>query len=148
MITRVSDVMTEDVETVQSTETLKEAAKKMRDCNIGALPVYMGSVLTGFVTDRDITVKATAKGVDPSVGKVEDVMTWKAEWCLGDADVKEAAHIMETKKVRRLAVLDRAGYLIGLLSVDDIARRAHDSKSVEKVVEATAAHTASEGYEI
>lgn len=139
---RVSDVMTCDVETVQSTATLEQAAEKMRDCNVGALPVYTGAILAGIVTDRDITVKATSKGLSPSTGKVEDVMTWKVEWCPEDTDVEEAARIMAAKKVHRLAVFNRSGELVGILSLSDIAAKAHDSALVEQVVEATAVRPA------
>ena len=138
MTIKVSDVMTREVETVQSTATLQDAAQKMRDCNVGALPVYIGEVLAGIITDRDITVKATARGLSPSTGKVEEAMTWKMEWCPEDADIESVAHVMETKAVRRLAVLDHSGALVGIISLSDIATKTHDSAIVEQVVEAVA----------
>lgn len=138
MTTKVSDVMTYDVETIEATATLEEAAQKMRDCNVGALPVYAGKILIGFVTDRDITVKATARGLSPSAWKVEDVMTWRAEWCFESMDVDSAAEIMKAKRVHRLGVFDRWGKLVGILSLSDIATKTHDSSIVEQVVEATA----------
>ncbi len=138
MRTKVAEVMTRDVETVQSTASLQEAAEKMRDCNVGGLPVYTGHTLAGIVTDRDITVKATAKGLDPFTAKVEEAMTWKVEWCAEDTDIESAARIMEAKAVRRLAVLDQSGTLVGIISLSDLATRAHDSVIVEQVVEATA----------
>ncbi len=138
MTTKVSDVMTRNIETIESTATLEEAARKMRDCNVGALPVYTGKVLVGFVTDRDIAVKATARSLSPSTGKVEDVMTWKAEWCFEGMDIESAADIMKAKRVHRLGVFDRWGTLVGILSLSDIATKTHDSAVVEQVVEATA----------
>ncbi|HTL71597.1 MAG TPA: CBS domain-containing protein [Candidatus Eisenbacteria bacterium] len=137
MRTKVADIMTREVETVQSVATLREAAEKMRDRNVGSLPVYVGDVLTGMVTDRDITVKATAEGVSPSAGKVEDVMTWCMEWCREDDDVEAVAHVMETKSVRRLAVLDPGGELVGIVTLSDLATGPRDSALVEQVVEAT-----------
>jgi len=142
MAANVSDVMTRGVETIESTATLEEAAQKMRDFNVGALPVYTGRTLIGFVTDRDITVKATAKGLSPSTGTVEEAMTWRAAWCWEDADIEEAARIMERKAVRRLAVLNHSGELVGILSLDDIATRAHDSAIVEKILEAASSREA------
>ncbi len=135
---KVCDIMTRDVETVQSTATLQEAAEKMRNYNVGALPVYTGRILAGIVTDRDITVKATAKGLGPFLGRVEDAMTWKMEWCPEDTDIESAARIMAAKAVHRLAVSDRSGALVGIISLSDIATKTHDSTIVEQVVEATA----------
>lgn len=141
MITKVSEVMTRDVEVIQSTATIREAAKEMQQHNVGALPVYAGHTLAGMVTDRDITVKAVAEGIDPTTGRVEEVMTWKVEWVPEETDIQSAARIMEKKALRRLAVLDRDGKLTGIISLSDIATKTHDQRIVEQLVEATASRS-------
>jgi CBS domain-containing protein len=142
MMIKVSEVMTRDVKVVQSTATLRDAARLMQQYNVGALPVYAGHTLAGIVTDRDITVKAVAAGVEPAKGRVEDVMTWKVEWCPQDTDIESAARIMENKLIHRLAVLNREGVLVGIISLSDIAIKTHNQRIVEQVVEATASRTA------
>ena len=72
---RVSDVMTRGVECTRPDATLQEAAAKMKSLDVGPLPVCDDDRLVGMVTDRDITVRATAEGVDPTDVRVRDVMT-------------------------------------------------------------------------
>lgn len=135
---KVREIMTPSVETVSALDTVRDAAAKMLARNVGALPVYEGSILLGLLTDRDITVRAVAKGLDPRKTLVEDVMTWKAGTCLEDREVSEAVKIMEDQKVRRLVVLDRHGRLQGIVSLSDVATRAHDRDLVEELLESVA----------
>ena len=72
---RLGEVMTRDVEVVRSNAPLKEAAAKMKDLDVGLIPVCDGDELKGTLTDRDITVRATAKGRNPSKTKVADIMS-------------------------------------------------------------------------
>ncbi|HEX3019013.1 MAG TPA: CBS domain-containing protein [Chitinispirillaceae bacterium] len=118
---KVNDVMTYGVDFVNPGDTVRDAAKKMRDKNEGAIPVFEGQEPVGLVTDRDITVRAIAEGKDPSSTKVSEVMTPEVIFCTEDMELEQAAHIMEYKKVRRLLVKDEQKHVTGMLSIGDIA---------------------------
>lgn len=118
---KVSDVMTREVEVVHPETTLREAAEKMKALDVGTLPVADGRNVVGMVTDRDITVRATAAGKDPNVTLVREVMSEGVVSVYGDEDVDEAARIMEREQVRRLVVFDRARNVVGVLSLGDLA---------------------------
>src|SRR5688572_1692360 len=119
---KVKDIMTEEVEIVHPDDSLKEAAQKMRDRDIGFLPVCDGDRLVGVVTDRDIAVRSTAEGTDPNTSVGRDLVTSPVVYCFDDQDLKEAAKLMEEHQIRRVAVLSRADKrLVGVVSLGDIA---------------------------
>ena len=72
---RIAEIMTQDPEVVTSDVILKDAALKMRELDVGMLPIRNDDRLVGMLTDRDITIRATAEGRDPKKTKVHDVMT-------------------------------------------------------------------------
>ncbi len=118
---RVRDVMTRNVEKVAPCDTLQAAARKMRDLDVGPLPVCDGDRLAGMVTDRDITVRATAEGKDPARCTVGDVMTPDVVYVFEDQDVKDAADAMAAHQIRRLLVLDADQKLVGIVAMADLA---------------------------
>ena len=97
----VKDAMTRDVTTVTPETTIKEAARLMGECDVGALPVSDGDRLAGMVTDRDITVRAVAIGRGPDA-LVSEVMTLDVLYCHEDEDIGHIADNMAEKQVRRL----------------------------------------------
>ena len=109
------------VETVQSDDTLQRAAEKMRELDVGSLPVCEGGQLVGMITDRDITIRAVAKGSDPAAATVREVMTPEVLWCFEDEEVEEAARIMQENQVRRILVLNEAKDLVGITSLGELA---------------------------
>lgn len=118
---RVDEVMTKDLMTSSDSDSLSEAATMMREINVGSLPVVDDSGdLIGMITDRDITVRAVARGVDPVMAQVIDFMTPSPVTIAPDADVEVAAEIMADAQVRRLPVLqdDR---LVGIVTLGDLA---------------------------
>ncbi len=117
----VRDVMTRGVETIAPTDSLRTAAQKMSALDIGPLPVVEGERVVGMVTDRDITVRATAEGLDPHSTRVRDVMSTEVVSCHEDQDVGQAAQMMRDKQIRRLVVLDRQGRLAGIVALGDLA---------------------------
>jgi CBS domain-containing protein len=117
----VRDVMRRGVAAIDPDATVAEAARRMAEQRVGALPVCDQDVLVGMVTDRDITVRTTAVGYDPEVAHVRDAMTPTVVFCLADDDVETAASRMADQGVRRLAVLDGDKRLVGVVSVDDLA---------------------------
>ena len=94
---KVKDVMTREVEVVHPDATLTEAAQKMKRLDVGPLPVCDGDQLQGFITDRDITIRATAGGQDPNTARVREAMTDEVVFCYDDQDVKEAAKLMQDR---------------------------------------------------
>lgn len=123
---QVRDIMTPRVETISPREVVADAAAKMKNLDVGSLPVCDGNRLLGMITDRDITVRATSSGVHPHDRRVEEVMTPDVIFCFDDQDVSEAAQIMEVKQVRRLPVLNRNMELVGIVALGDVATRAPD----------------------
>ena len=144
---KLSEIMTHEVEVIQPDDPLQAAAKKMRDRNIGFLPVCDGEELMGVLSDRDITVRALAEGMDASVMLCRDLMTTPAIYCFDDQDISEAAKIMAENQIRRLVVLTRDDKrLVGVLSLGDLARNSTDDLS-GKVLQRVSAPDTSEPTE-
>jgi CBS domain-containing protein len=118
---KVKEIMTTDVAIVTPTVTVLDAAKRMRDLDIGILPVCDGKRLVGMITDRDITIRATAEARDPTSTLVRDCMTPELDYCFEDQSEVEAERIMAEKQIRRLPVLTREKQLAGIVSLGDIA---------------------------
>jgi CBS domain-containing protein len=126
---RVRDVMTRGVECAQASGTIADAARQMQQLNVGSLPVVgENHKLIGIITDRDITVRATADASDPSATPVRDIMTPHVTFCFDDQNLADAAHLMEEKQVRRLVVLDREQHLVGIVSLGDLAVKSPDER--------------------
>lgn len=127
---KLSNIMTGGIETITPQASLAEAAKKMASQDIGSLPVCAERRrVVGIITDRDITVRAVARGMDPNHTRVEEVMTRDVLCCTSDADVEQACELMEKRQVRRLLVTDGAEMPIGIVSLGDIALCLRESQS-------------------
>jgi len=131
----VEQAMTHEVVWVTPEMSLTEAARAMKTFDIGPLPVCAGDRLVGMVTDRDITVRATAEGRDPMQTPVGDIMTTEVVCCLETDDVGEAAKLMQRAQLRRLLVVNPSGKLVGIVSLADLALKANDDKLVGNTVE-------------
>jgi CBS domain-containing protein len=118
---QLREIMTLDVEVVDSKAVLKEAAAKMKRFDVGVMPICDGEKLKGMLTDRDITVRATAEGRNPSKTKVSEIMSTDPAYCFEDQEVEEAVSLMEVKQIRRLPILSRDNRLVGIVSLGDIA---------------------------
>ena len=135
----VKDVMSKDVEWITPDTPLQEAALKMRDLDVGSLPVGAKDKVIGMITDRDIACRGVAVGCDPATTLVAEVMTKQVTWCYDDQDVSEAAHLMEEKQLHRLPVMNRKKRMTGMLSLGDLALHASHELSGE-VIEAVSRH--------
>jgi len=134
---QVRDVMTRGVECARPTDSVVAAAAKMRDLDIGTLPVCGDHQrLVGIVTDRDITVRTVAESRDPKLTEVGDIMTPNVFHCFDDQDVSAAAEIMEKNQIRRLVVLNRDKWLVGIVSLGDLAVEAPGDRLAGNVLEA------------
>src|SRR6185503_10082113 len=112
---KLKEFVNSRVETVEPGDTLQCAAEKMRELDVGSLPVCDNGHLAGVITDRDITIRAVAKGTDPAA------MTPEVLSCFEDDEVEEAARIMQKNQVRRIMVLNEANELVGITSLGEIA---------------------------
>ena len=119
---KLKEIMTPDVEIVHRNTTLQEAAMKMKELDVGLIPVCDGDLLCGTLTDRDITVRATAYGQDPNT-PVETVMTQELVYAFEDEDEESAAKLMEEKQIRHLIILDADERVVGIVSLGDLATR-------------------------
>ena len=117
----VKDAMTRWAEVIAPDATLQSAARKMREVGVGALAVCEHDRMIGMVTDRDIVVRATAEGRDPTVADVRGAMTAQVIACSSEDDLDRAATLMGEHAVRRVVVLDAEEHPVGVLSVDDVA---------------------------
>lgn len=126
----VKDAMSTKIETVTPKTTVHDCARKMNQTDVGALAVWDDGQLVGMVTDRDICCRAVAKGRDPATMTAREIMTKDAVFCFEDQDCAEAARLMESKGLRRVAVVNRKNAMVGLLSVDDLARHSHELAGV------------------
>lgn len=116
-MSKIKDFMTTPVVTVSAKATLAEAARLMRDNDVGFLPVVDGDDLKGVVTDRDLVVRGLADGDEKSIG---EIVSGGVIFLRPDDDEKEAEKLMSANNVRRLPVVDN-GRLAGMVSVGDLA---------------------------
>src|SRR6195952_4459547 len=131
MMKTIREVMTTDVTSVSPQDSIRRAAEIMDDINVGALPVVDGQRLAGMVTDRDITVRATAAGLQPEDTLVEQVMSADALFCFDDQTVEEVMEDMRDIQIRRIPVLSRdSRALIGIVSLGDLATEESESGAV------------------
>jgi CBS domain-containing protein len=123
----VKEAMTTHAEWVAPDLSLTEVARRMRDNEIGCLPVGDKDRLIGMITDRDIACRAVANGSDPAKTKARDVMTKGISYCFDDQTLEEAVRMMEEKGIHHLPVLNRSKRMIGILALGDVALRAGPS---------------------
>lgn len=117
----VGDLMTAFPEALTENDTIKKAAQMMRDHDYGMMPILdSNESLVGVVTDRDIVINAVASGHDPDT-TLEACMTRQPDTVTKDLLVQDALHLMNTRQIRRVPVVE-FGRLIGMLSLADIAR--------------------------
>ena len=120
---KVSEVMTENVQTVRPDQRVQEAASFMLSADAGSIPVAEGDRLVGMITDRDIAVRGIAKGHGPDT-PVRDLMSSDVICARLDDNIEDAAARMSEAQVRRLPVVDQDERLCGIVSLGDLSREA------------------------
>ena len=133
--TQLKEFINYRVETAQPTDSLQRAAEKMRDLDVGSLPVCDGQRLLGAITDRDITIRATARGQDPSQTQVQEVMTPDVVYCLETDDVDAAAKKMQEHQIRRIFVVNEGHELVGITSLGELATVTGDRRLAGETLE-------------
>jgi CBS domain-containing protein len=132
MATTARSVMSGNVEVIKVDETVLDAAKRLTELNVGAMPICDGEKLQGMLTDRDIVTKVVAQGKDPAKVKARELETGKPVTIGADDSIEEAMRTMAEHKVRRLPVID-GHKLIGVVSQADLAKALPKEKAGELV---------------
>jgi CBS domain-containing protein len=133
-MTTVADIMTRNVRTLAPTDTVRRAAQSMGELNVGSIPVCNGKKLVGMVTDRDITLRGVAEGLDAEKTVLSDIMSKDVKWCFEDQPLEEVMETMAASQIRRLPVVSRDKELVGIFSLGDLATKT-DNEEVGSVLE-------------
>ncbi|HEX6138739.1 MAG TPA: CBS domain-containing protein [Casimicrobiaceae bacterium] len=136
---QLKDLMSRDVKIVSPDTTIREAARQMRDCDFGMLPVAENDRMIGAISDRDIAIRAVADDKGPATA-VRDVMSEGICWAFEDESVDEAAKIMSERQVRRLPIVNRDKRLVGIVSLGDFAVQRSEIKPAASALSAISQH--------
>ncbi len=136
---KVSEIMTGAVDLVNPDTSVRDAARRMADDDVGALPVGADDNLVGMVTDRDIAVRAVGAGKAIDDCNVKDVMSGGVLYCFDSADCTEVADNMAEHKVRRLPVVNADKRLVGMVALADLARAGLGERALVGISEPTSA---------
>jgi CBS domain-containing protein len=137
----VREAMTENPRSIGASTSVVEAARLMREQDIGSLPITDDEKLVGMITDRDITTRVVAEAADPTSTSVEDVYSRDLVSVEPDEDLDEALQLMARHQVRRLPVVEN-GRLVGIVAQADIALK--DNDKTAQLVEAISEPSAGE----
>lgn len=119
-ILKLKDIMSKDIKSINSNDTIETAAQLMKQHDVGAIPVCNQNQIIGILTDRDITLRSVASGQSASSQRVSDIMTSNPVVGSPDMDVHDATRIMSEKQIRRLPVVENNN-LVGIVSLGDIS---------------------------
>ena len=133
---RVSEIMTRDVRIAGPNQTISDVARAMAEADVGSLPVGENDQLVGMVTDRDIVLRAIAKGRDGKT-KVREVMTEHVKYCFDDDAITKVADNMASLGLRRMVVLNHDKRLVGIVTLSDIASSG-EAKGAAKMAQSVA----------
>ena len=135
---KAKDIMTRKPKCVTPETSVREAARLMKEEDVGVLPVVDrdgSDRLIGIVTDRDIAIRHVAEGHDSSSCPVSEAMTSSVRTAREDDDVDAVMDLMGKEQVRRIPVIDERGGLIGIVAQADIVREARDDRKAERTIE-------------
>jgi CBS domain-containing protein len=128
---KAKDIMTASPCCCSPTDSVQDVARTMRDHDCGAVPVTDEGRLVGIVTDRDLTVRALASGMDHEA-RVNDVITREPCSCHADADLSEVQRVMSDQQVRRVPIVDADKRCVGIVSQADLARAVADGRHLSE----------------
>lgn len=140
-MTTAKEIMTSHVKCVGENQTLADAARMMRDLDVGALPICgEDDRLHGIITDRDIVLKCVAEGKDPATCTAAELAQGKPYVVSDDADVAKVLHTMEEHRIRRMPVVSHDDkHLVGIITEADVARHLTGDQVAELVGSVTRA---------
>ncbi len=122
---QVREIMTTPAQVVDPGCSVKDLAEKMRNDDLGAIPICEGDKMLGMVTDRDIVTRAVTMDRPLGQCKASDVMSKDVAYVREDDDIDQAEKLMTSKQVRRLPVVSQDNRLVGMVTVADLARKAN-----------------------
>ncbi len=131
----VRDVMTTNPQCVSEKDTIRDAARIMKDQDTGVVPVVDGKKIVGMITDRDIVVRLVAEGKDPANARVTEVMTKNVRKVKEDATVKEVLTMMTGAEIRRVPVVNNSDEIVGIVSIGDIAGESNQEGRVGAAIQ-------------
>ena len=130
---RITELMTPNPRTIDQDKPVSDAAKMMRDEDVGLAPIVDGDKLVGTVTDRDIAIRVVAEGKDPETTKVIEIASRELITIDPQQDLDDAVKLMARHQVRRLPVVEEDGKLVGVVAQADVAEHASEKKTGEVV---------------
>lgn len=136
---KARDIMHRGVECIPAHETLERAARRMRELDVGSLPICDHDRLTGMITDRDIVVKCVALGHDPATMTAGDLAQGTPRWIDAGASVQDVLREMKQNQIRRLPVMENKR-LIGVISEADLAASLDEGQLAEFVSRVATPH--------
>jgi CBS domain-containing protein len=136
---QVGEIMTRGVKLIHPKDSIRDAARRMREEDVGSLPVADGDRLVGFVTDRDIVVRAIANSGGPD-SPVSEAMSDRILYCFEDETIDSVAKNMAQNQIRRLPVLTRQKRLCGIVALGDLANAGADEPA-ERALEGVSRRT-------
>jgi len=131
----VKEIMTMGIETIDSDKNVCDAAQKMKSLGIGSLAVLQGNQIVGIVSKKDIVCRCVAEECDPMSMQISDIMTKEIATCWEDETLEEAAAILEQNQLHRLLVMSDENEPVGVVSLSDMAVKAHDEHLAWEVLE-------------
>ena len=135
---KAKEIMSRDPRVVTPSTRLEEAARIMKEEDVGILPVVDAETsrqLVGVLTDRDIAIRAVAEGRDASTTSVGHVMSSSVRTCKPEDDVDDVMDVMGKEQVRRIPIVDDRGQLVGIVAQADVVREAKSDKKAERTIE-------------
>ena len=133
---KAQDIMSKDPRCVTPDQDVREAARIMKDENVGVVPVVESTgskKLVGMLTDRDIAVRVVAEGKNDA--RVSEVMTGSPRTARVTDSVDDVMDLMGREQVRRIPVVDERGQLVGIVAQADVVREAPNDKKAERTIE-------------
>jgi CBS domain-containing protein len=134
MAKSVRDAMTQNPRSLSPSDTVADAARALKEEDVGSVPIVEGERLVGILTDRDIVTRVVAEGRDPGSTSVRDVASSELVTAEATSELDEALRLMAQHQVRRLPVVEQ-GRLVGILAQADVAEQSGD-KETGRLVEA------------
>ena len=134
---QIKDLMTKAVDVISVDQTIREAAKMMKEQDCGSIPVEENDKLIGMVTDRDIAlwIASSDSTTDPATAKISECMNPGVKYCFEDANVEDVIENMADLKIRRMPIMDSDKKLVGIVSIGDIASQMNTNSKLEKALQ-------------
>lgn len=131
---KVRDIMTSKPESARPDETVQAVAARMAGGDFGFVPVCDGTKVVGAITDRDLATRVLAKGL-PASTPVAEVMTRDVFTCSKDDSIDDVLGAMGDRQLRRFPIVTDNGDLVGVVSIGDLTRKAHDKDTGETLAD-------------